>query len=785
MPPVGVGASRFASALETGTAKLWVLLIGVNQYQDPTFPALKYAAIDCQGISKALAAATDPFPHKEFLIHNDLVEQTPSLARVEFSLRRLVAEAQVQDTILIYFSGHGVVEPSEQQTVLCLYDTDREHLLNTGLPIQMVLELLRHCAAHSQLLWLDACHSGNMRSLEQSPKSRTGLEIDLHLRSTADSRIQLNSSTQLLASLRQAVSNRGFYALLSCDEGQQSWEFPDLGHGVFSYYLMQGLNGAAADDQGIIDADSLYRYVYRQTMQYIDRTNQQVRLANQVKRERGELSRAPEYSHQTPKRIVSGVGEIILGVVSATTAVTPDRSALIIDGGAEDLSSELDTLSHVLTQEGKFTLDRFTPPSDTAARSLAAVKDRIHTFLGEAATNQQDRCSSGEAQPISTRLLYLRGQITDVLVDRPQSQSIGSDAWLILNNGAKLSRTWLGQKLRQSSHNQQIVIIDAPGANFTVEWVDALKLLSGNLCVIACAAPIEDAELFIQVLIEALISAAPQIGVPVVSLFTRLQTTLDALGVPCYLSLSGTQELIEIVPATELEPVELVELPQSQVVEADPPSPSANLEFATTTDPTFGQDYTYLQSPPESITTAADSISPRSGFATETSLVAILAKLVGPIAPTLLKRAQGEDSTATIENLKLILPDQFKAIFSQQVQLLFVQPVIPSPSKVEQQPIEPSVTVGGEPSPLEHRSFHVASGRGVAIQQPVAVDESLLRTYEQELNLAIGPISQYIMTRTRKAHPQMSAPELIAALASNITDTDRADLFRRKCQDSG
>ena len=348
-----------------------------------------------------------------------------------------------------------------------------------------------------------------------------------------------------------------------------------------------------------------------------------------------------------------------------------------------------------------------------------------------------------------------------------------------------MSRTWLGQKLRQSSHNQQIVIIDAPGANFTVEWVDALKLLSGNLCVIACAAPIEDAELFIQVLIEALISAAPQIGVPVVSLFTRLQTTLDALGVPCYLSLSGTQELIEIVPATELEPVELVELPQSQVVEADPPSPSANLEFATTTDPTFGQDYTYLQSPPESITTAADSISPRSGFATETSLVAILAKLVGPIAPTLLKRAQGEDSTATIENLKLILPDRFKAIFSQQVQLLFVQPVIPPPSKVEQQPIEPSVTVGGEPSPLEHRSFHVASGRGVAIQQPVAVDESLLRTYEQELNLAIGPISQYIMTRTRKAHPQMSAPELIAALASNITDTDRADLFRRKCQDSG
>jgi uncharacterized caspase-like protein len=755
MSPVGVGASRFASALETGTAKLWVLLIGVNQYQDSTFPALKYAAIDCQGISKALAAATDPFPHKEFLIHNDLVEQTPSLARVEFSLQRLVSEAQVQDTILIYFSGHGVVEPIEQQTVLCLYDTDREHLLKTGLPIQMVLGMLSHCAAHSQLLWLDACHSGNMRSLEQSPKLQTGT--------------QLNPSTQLLASLRQAVSNRGFYALLSCDEGQQSWEFPDLGHGVFSYYLMQGLNGAAADAQGMIDADSLYRYVYRQTMQYIDRTNQQVRLANQVKRERGEMSYAPEYSHQTPKRIVSGVGEIILGVVSTTVATAPDRSALIIDGGTEDLNHELDTLSHVLTQEGKFTLDRFAPPADDPARSLAAVKERIHTFLGKTATTKQDR-----TQSVATRLLYLRGQIAPTSVDRSLSQPLGADAWLTIKN-VKLSRAWLGQQLHQSSHNQQIVIIDAPGADSMAEWVDTLKRISGNLCIIGCAAEIDDAELFIQVLIEALISAAPQVGVPVVSLFTRLQTTLDALGVPCYLSLSGTQELIEIVPASELEPIDLVELPPEIVVQPDIPPPSASLEFATSPDPTFSQDATYLQSPPPSIATVANPIN-------EAGLESILAKLVGPIAPTLLKRAQAEDPATTIDNLQRLLPDQFKAIFNQQVQLLLVQPVVPPP-QVQQQVVESSVAIGREPSPLEDRSFHVASGRGVAIQQPIEVNESLLRTYEQELNLAIGPIANYIVNRTHKAHPHLSAPELITALASNITDVDRADLFRRKCRE--
>ncbi len=757
MSPVVVGASRFATALETGTAKLWVLLIGVNQYQDITFPPLRYAAIDCQGIGTALAAATDPFPNKEFLIHHDLVAQTPKLATVESSLHRVVREAKVQDTILIYFSGHGVVEPIGQQTVLCLYDTDREHLLSTGLPIQVVLDMLRHCAAHSQLLWLDACHSGNMRSPDQSSRLKMGTEIDHHQSLNQNWKNRLNPTTQLLSSLRQAVSNRGFYALLSCDEGQQSWEFPDLGHGVFSYYLMRGLGGEAADDQGIIDADGLYRYVYRQTMQYIDRTNQQVRLANQVKRERGEMSCAPEYSPQTPKRIVSGVGEIILGIKSPAVFSQPDRSALIIDGGKEEIRSELDTLSHVLAQEGKFTLDRFPVTSGTSLVSLSAVEDRIQTFL-RGGVVQGERFSRGEAppttQPPSTRLLYLRGQIGNLG---------GKDAGLVMGDGIKLSRTWLGQKLNQSSHNQQILIVDAPGATATTEWVEALKMVAGNLCIIVCAAPVEDPELFIQVLIEALISAPPQVGVPVVSLFTRLQTTLDALGISCDLFLSGTQGLIEIVPAAEIEQIEL---PPEIIIQTEISAPPDNLRFSAASDITFGQDSTYLQPVQEKI--------PVSSSISQDSLESILSRLVGPIASTLIKRAQAKDITTTIDNLRLMLPSQFKDTFDRQVQALLVKPPVPTPQKREQQVLETTVS---------HPSFYVASGRGISAPPHVGIDESAFRAYEHELNLAIGPISKFIVNSTRKAHPQISAPDLIAVLASNITDPNRADLFRQKCRD--
>jgi len=60
---------------------------------------------------------------------------------------------------------------------------------------------------------------------------------------------------------KRAARTQGFYALLSCDRAQQSWEFPEMGHGVFTYYLIRGLQGAAANSQGIIEADGLYRYV--------------------------------------------------------------------------------------------------------------------------------------------------------------------------------------------------------------------------------------------------------------------------------------------------------------------------------------------------------------------------------------------------------------------------------------------------------------------------------------------------------------------------------------------
>jgi uncharacterized caspase-like protein len=843
VPPVVVAASRFASALETGTAKLWMLLVGVNHYVDLTLPSLRYAAGDCQGIGTSLSAATQAFPHKELSIYHDFAAELPTVTTVTASLSRIVAEARSQDTVLIYFSGHGVLEPVTQQTVLCLRDTDCRNLLSTGLQIQSVLQQLQNCAAHDRLLWLDACHSGNL-SFMGTPSDRAIA-------------IKLNPTAQLVESLRQGASQgRGFYALLSCDEGQQSWEFPDLGHGVFSYYLMRGLRGEAADERGIIDADGLYRYVYRQTVQYIDTLNHQLRVADREQRDRGEISWYPEYSPQTPKRIVAGVGEIVLGIQQSSALVeTDDRRALLVDLMADPSS---DALGRVLQAEGKFTVDAVLNDSGLVAN----ISDRIQTFL---AGESGGEVSRSEYRSISTRLLYLRGKITELE---------GDDVGLELSEGITLSRNWLSQVLQHNIHTQQIVILDClvpneapPDAHLAADWVTALNstTVSGinvsaarlSQWMMVCIAPLEDAEVFAQVLLEATISTPLQSGASVGNWLVIAQTNLAELGICSMLWRSDSQPQEILAPTMVVDPVAHPhQLATESKIEA----------LATAGEPTLlDLETADIESTARQDTTQIQSVVAATVFSED--LAALLHRSFGPIAASLLARfelARVADPAMAIEILLPLLPERERDNFARQVATLgerqpqhlapVAQSQVPLPttsatptaktspptlvatpqihfSEAARSEIEialrgivgpvASVLLGQiEPTAwrtdrsliaaltpyltadlidrfarqlqqIVHSSTNAsvepesgstlsANGRGIeSAPAPVILDDDFIIACERELTLAIGPIAKFIVANTYQAHPQLSATDFAAILAEQISDPDRAASFLR------
>jgi WD40 repeat protein/uncharacterized caspase-like protein len=517
MCPVSLGTSRSTYALETGEAKLWLLLIGVDRYQDENLPELRYSALDCKGVGAALTEATQTFPQKESWIYHDAGAQTPTLEKVRASLQEISLRAREQDTILLYFSGHGVLEPHSQQPVLCLADTQKNNLLETGLSLRELLQYLDKCATRSQVVWLDACHSGGMNW--RGARGKTAVEP------------LLNPTPQLVEGLRQrAARSRGFYAFLSCDRDQQSWEFPQLEHGVFSYFLMRGLRGEAADTQGIIEADRLYRYVYYQTLQYIDKTNQQLRLINQQKRSRGESQLHPEYPLQTPKRIVEGIGELILGLKPKQTALRHPRQALVIDGLGSSQASL--ALSRKLRGMGDFELNYWL----NSGKDWASVQEAIQTCF----QSQPKSSPLPATSKLSTALLYLRGKV---------EQTETGEALLIIDEEIRLSRSWLRQALRRSTMAQQIVILDCPGAWNLADWVEDLQMNSERgQCLIAAASPNSISEAFAHALLDTLVATDRRAGLSVAGWIAQLQKHLSGSVIAPHIWLSGIQGAIEILP---------------------------------------------------------------------------------------------------------------------------------------------------------------------------------------------------------------------------------------------
>ncbi|MBD2195517.1 MULTISPECIES: caspase family protein [Calothrix] len=740
MSPIAVGSSYSNNTLKTGEAKLWILLVGVNEYQDSGLPSLRYPAVDCQGLKEALVKATKGFPNKEVIIHHDFAAQSPTLETIRSSLQRIVSQTQSQDSILLYFSGHGMLDPHTQQAVLCLADTRKDDLLSTGLGLQELLQMLEVTAANQQIVCLDTCHSGDFKLLGGNAGSARDGNIPENL---------FNSAPTLMKVLQQRASkSKGFCALLSCDQGQQSWEFPELGHGLFTYYLMQGLLGEAADSQGIIEADGLYKYVYRQTLQYIDKLNHQLRLINQQKLDRGDSKLHPEYPLQTPKRIVEGVGELILGFKPDAVESHKQRRALVIDGFANKKTTT--DLSRLFAGSGNFEVELFPQQGQSWSEIRRTIQEFLHK--GDQSTTQSVS-HLGTIKNTPTSLLYLRGHIEEIE---------DGEAWLVLGDGMRLSRSWLRHELRRATKSQQIIILDCPEATTLNNWIEDLH--SGTeqgQCIIAGASIAQAPELFSQTLLETLSAANPQAGLPIAKWITQLQTALPAKGVKLDVCLSATQAVIDILPGNinivfqQLNEVAL-NAEKQQEEQKNLLSPDVN-NLPTVEFPYLPSSQSLIEQP-VSVTApiTADYVTeapPQLNFQLDSqqySQIEYLLKLsVGSIAPAILKKTlkKATNSQELVGKLTTHLLPEKQQSFQQQAIAILEQSTVESQSKSDN------------------------SSR---------ISPEFISKCERELAYAVGPIARFVVQDILKSYPQISLLEFVKKLSAGIRDPQKALEFENR-----
>jgi uncharacterized caspase-like protein len=109
-------------------------------------------------------------------------------------------------------------------------------------------EWLSHLVSQRIVVLLDTCFSGGM--IDTSGQASRGLSEPL-------------LSAQWQEGFAQDIQGSGRIIITASAESEGSWEFGDLGHGVFSYYLREAFRTPAADlnDNGWISAQEAYAYL--------------------------------------------------------------------------------------------------------------------------------------------------------------------------------------------------------------------------------------------------------------------------------------------------------------------------------------------------------------------------------------------------------------------------------------------------------------------------------------------------------------------------------------------
>ena len=240
---IGVGATQ-ARPGEQGSR--WAVIIGVNDYQK--VPKLRYCVADARLLYDTLAKRAG-FDRQRMLLLTDDVpsfSNMPTRGNILKHLADFLSFPEAQDTVLVFFSGHGFRD-DEGRGYLAPIDADRRNLALKCVPIAEVKRLIGACKARQKVLILDTCHSGTAKG------------------GGVDKAIAVGS-----ARLVEQVAGKGFVTLASCGPDQESHESPKLGHGVFTYFLADGLTGKADRDRdGWVDFDELYRHAWQRTRLWV------------------------------------------------------------------------------------------------------------------------------------------------------------------------------------------------------------------------------------------------------------------------------------------------------------------------------------------------------------------------------------------------------------------------------------------------------------------------------------------------------------------------------------
>jgi len=226
-----------------GGLQLHLLVVGLNKYRNPKYN-LNYAEPDATAVRDLISKnAGDIFT--KVTVTTLFNEQATRSAILE-SFAAIARQSGPRDVFVFYFAGHGVMSAeSKPEFFLAPYELTQLYGADEQLHVKAIssAELLaasQKISAQKQLFLLDACQSAGAL---QTVAARGA------------------SEEKAVAQLARAS---GTHWITASGSEQFATEFEKLGHGTFTYALLEALKGKADNGDGRITVNELKAYLETQ-----------------------------------------------------------------------------------------------------------------------------------------------------------------------------------------------------------------------------------------------------------------------------------------------------------------------------------------------------------------------------------------------------------------------------------------------------------------------------------------------------------------------------------------
>jgi uncharacterized caspase-like protein len=248
------------------------VVIGINKYRH--FPHLKYSVNDAQKFFRYLVEVNQ-IPKENIWL---LLDEEANLEKIKSVLgTQIRRKAGKDDMVIIYLAGHGTTERDASspdgdglEKYILPHNANPRDLYASAMPMSEVARVFNRISSERLVFISDTCYSG----------AAGGRTVPI-----LGTRAQLSG-----AFLDRLSQGKGRMILTASDSNEVSVEKDELGHGVFTYYLLEALRGKGdLDGDGLITLDEVYRYVSMKVPQATEQGQHPVK--------KGEM-----------------VGEIILGI---------------------------------------------------------------------------------------------------------------------------------------------------------------------------------------------------------------------------------------------------------------------------------------------------------------------------------------------------------------------------------------------------------------------------------------------------------------------------------------